>query len=61
LKPIEAVDLLQGTVQNDPRIKVVGIAGPGDALANQETFETIKQINGQLKQNRPQICISTLM
>lgn len=51
LKPIEATDLLKGTIQNDPRIKVVGIAGPGDALANHETFETIKLINGQYANN----------
>lgn len=40
-----------------PIIKVIGIAGPGDPLANEETFETF----GRIKQEFPDLmlCMST--
>jgi len=45
--PAEALETVR-TVMADPKfgpvIKVVGIAGPGDPLANEETFETFRLI-----------------
>lgn len=40
-----------------PVIKVVGIAGPGDPLANQETFETFELIHAEFPQMIK--CLST--
>ncbi len=41
LSPHEAVDRLQAVVERTGGIAAVGIAGPGDPLANEETFETL--------------------
>jgi nitrogen fixation protein NifB len=45
LNPEEALELVDRTVKADSRIHVVGIAGPGDPLANQETFETFALVH----------------
>ena len=47
LTPQEAVDKVRGGMASKilgPIIKVVGVAGPGDPLANEETFETFRQV-----------------
>lgn len=44
LKPEEALQKLGETLKKYPFIKVVGIAGPGDPLANEETFETLRLV-----------------
>jgi nitrogen fixation protein NifB len=49
LTPTEAVErvrLVKGHMerQGGPQLKVVGIAGPGDPLANPKTFETFKLV-----------------
>jgi nitrogen fixation protein NifB len=47
LTPQEALERVQETMASKvlgPIIKVVGIAGPGDPLANEETFETFRLI-----------------
>ncbi len=43
--------------QGGPQLKVVGIAGPGDPLANPKTFETFRLV----RQNFPEmtLCLST--
>jgi len=58
--PVEALDKVREVMAGDllgPVIKVVGIAGPGDPLANEETFETFRLIG----QEFPQLikCLST--
>ncbi|MDZ4171296.1 MAG: radical SAM protein [Methanobacteriaceae archaeon] len=40
----EAVEHVEKVIQEMP-ISVIGVAGPGDALANEETFEFFKQID----------------
>ncbi|MEI6305625.1 MAG: radical SAM protein [Deltaproteobacteria bacterium] len=40
-----------------PIIKVIGIAGPGDPLANEETFETFAQVKKEFPQLM--LCMST--
>ncbi|MHA1386354.1 MAG: radical SAM protein [Candidatus Helarchaeota archaeon] len=45
LKPQEAVELLRNTLKKMPEIKIVGIAGPGEPLANPETFETYRLVH----------------
>jgi nitrogenase molybdenum-iron protein alpha/beta subunit/pyruvate-formate lyase-activating enzyme len=45
LAPSQALDYLRQMVDQDPRITVVGIAGPGDAFANgPETLETLRLV-----------------
>jgi nitrogen fixation protein NifB len=57
LTPQQALEKTQKVLEEYPFIKVVGIAGPGDPLANEETFETFKLI----KQHFPDVtlCLST--
>lgn len=45
IKPEEAVDRVREILAKEPRISVVAIAGPGDALANPATFETLRLVN----------------
>ncbi len=58
LSVAEAFDLVKSVVnQRQAYDSVVGVAGPGDALANEQTFQTLALIN----QNYPQIitCLCT--
>jgi nitrogen fixation protein NifB len=53
----EAVELVRSIVHSGEENFVVGVAGPGDPLANEETFEALRAIHDQY----PQIlkCLST--
>ncbi|MFZ3090605.1 MAG: radical SAM protein [Nitrospirota bacterium] len=57
LTSIEALRRAEEVISRDPRVRVIGIAGPGDPLANDETFETLKLIH----QKFPHLikCLST--
>jgi nitrogen fixation protein NifB len=50
LTPIEAMEKVREVMASKllgPLIKVIGIAGPGDPLANRETFETFAMIDAE--------------
>ena len=50
LTPIEAMEKVREVMASKllgPIIKVIGIAGPGDPLANRETFETFAMIGAE--------------
>ncbi len=57
LRPEEALDLVRNVVKEYPFVKVVGIAGPGEPLANPETFEALRLVHEEF----PHLimCIST--
>lgn len=57
LTPQEALEKTKLVLKEYPFIKVVGIAGPGDPLANDETFETL----GLIRKEFPDVtfCLST--
>lgn len=60
LTPSEAIQKVREVMASEilgPVIKVIGIAGPGDPLANEETFETFRLIENEF----PQLikCMST--
>ena len=42
LSPEEALERVREVIANFPYIKVIGIAGPGEPLFNEETFETLR-------------------
>ena len=44
ISPQEAVGRIKEVIEKFPNIRVVGIAGPGDPLFNEETFETFRLI-----------------
>jgi nitrogen fixation protein NifB len=45
LNPREALVRVDKYFKEMPNLKVVGIAGPGEALANEETFETMRLVH----------------
>jgi nitrogen fixation protein NifB len=47
LSPPEAVDMVKKALEKYPYIKVIGIAGPGEPLFNEETFETLRLVKDQ--------------
>ncbi|MCT8336553.1 nitrogenase cofactor biosynthesis protein NifB [Methanoculleus sp. Afa-1] len=57
LSPEEALDLVRKVMKEHPYVKVVGIAGPGEPLANPETFEALRLIHTEFP--RLIMCIST--
>jgi nitrogen fixation protein NifB len=57
LQPREALRRIDEVVDKMKHIKVVGIAGPGDPLANQETFETLRLVHEKYPDTI--LCIST--
>jgi nitrogen fixation protein NifB len=57
LNPEEALDMVRKALDKYPYIKVIGIAGPGEPLANEQTFETLRLLHEEY----PNIikCLST--
>ncbi len=57
LNPSEAVERVEAFVERNGRVSVVGIAGPGDPLANESTFATLEAV----RQEFPDLtlCVST--
>lgn len=45
LNPKEALDMVRKALDKFPYIKVIGIAGPGEPLANEETMETLRVLH----------------
>jgi len=45
LSPAEALDRVREVAARLPNLSVIGIAGPGEPLANQETIETLKLVS----------------
>lgn len=45
ISPLEAVNKVRDSLAREPRINVAAVAGPGDALANPATFETLRLVN----------------
>lgn len=57
LTPEEGLDLVRKVIKDYPFVKVIGIAGPGEPLANPETFEALRMVHEEF----PHLimCIST--
>lgn len=45
INPQEAVNRVRDSLAKEPRINVAAVAGPGEALANPATFETLRLVN----------------
>ncbi|MHC1564401.1 MAG: radical SAM protein [Candidatus Hecatellaceae archaeon] len=50
LSPDKALEWLRKTVEARPELTVVGIAGPGEPLANRETFLVLEKVRQQFPQ-----------
>jgi nitrogen fixation protein NifB len=57
LDPTEAVERVEAFIERNDRVSVVGIAGPGDPLANASTFETLTAIHRKFPDLT--LCVST--
>jgi nitrogen fixation protein NifB len=57
LDPVEAVERVETFVERNSNVSVVGIAGPGDPLANEATFETLHSIHRKFPELT--LCVST--
>lgn len=57
LNPMEALEAVERVVSEDKSIHVIGVAGPGDALANETTFESLRLIHNEFPELKK--CIST--
>ncbi|MBF0473723.1 MAG: radical SAM protein, partial [Nitrospirae bacterium] len=57
LTPYEAYERVKHISGRDNHISVIGIAGPGDPLANEATFETLELINKEFPELI--LCLST--
>lgn len=57
LSPQEALEKTRQVLKEYPFIKVVAVAGPGDPLANDETFETLNLIKEEFPDAT--LCLST--
>ena len=57
LSPRQAADKVRIVKEKIPNLKVIGIAGPGDPLANEETFETLSLISSEFPDLT--LCVST--
>lgn len=57
VSPDEAMTTIRAAVERDPRLRVLGVAGPGDALANDATLATFNRAQDEF----PQLtrCLST--
>ncbi len=53
----EALERVRLLVERNARISVIGIAGPGDPLANNATFEVLKAVNKEFPELI--LCVST--
>lgn len=57
LTPKEALDKVRMVKERIPELSVVAIAGPGDPLANEETFETMHLVKNEFPELT--LCLST--
>jgi nitrogen fixation protein NifB len=57
LDPAEAVERVEAFVERNDRMSVVGIAGPGDPLANDATFGTLSALHRKFPELT--LCVST--
>ncbi|MCL2295929.1 MAG: nitrogenase cofactor biosynthesis protein NifB [Methanomassiliicoccaceae archaeon] len=57
LSPEEAVEKIRAVKEKIPYLSVIGIAGPGDPLANEGTFRTLELVNKEFPELT--LCVST--
>lgn len=57
LNPQEAIERIRALVERNDRLTVVGIAGPGDPLANPDTYRVLREINHEFPDLT--LCLST--
>jgi len=57
IAPDQALARIGSVLAVEPRIRVLGVAGPGDALANEPTFRLLEQ--ARVRYSQLTLCVST--
>lgn len=57
LSPDEAVEKIKWVKEKIPSLTVIGIAGPGDPLANEQTFRALEKVHDEFPELT--LCLST--
>ncbi|MCK9323122.1 MAG: nitrogenase cofactor biosynthesis protein NifB [Candidatus Methanomethylophilaceae archaeon] len=57
LTPEQSIVKIRAVLEKVPNLKVIGIAGPGDPLANKETFRTLELVKKEFPDLT--LCVST--
>ncbi len=57
ITPKQALGRVQFAARHDPRLRVVGVSGPGDPLCSDVTFETLKLVHAEFPNLT--LCLST--
>ena len=57
LTPDEAIEKIRVVKERIPELKVIAIAGPGDPLANEESFITMEKVHSEFPEMT--LCVST--
>ncbi len=57
----EVVSTVKNAIKTDPRNKIVAIAGPGDSLANDQTFETLTLVKNHFPELKTCLCTNGLL
>ncbi|MDD3421873.1 MAG: radical SAM protein, partial [Methanocellales archaeon] len=61
MSPSEVLSVVKNAINADPRNKIVAVAGPGDPLANQQTFETLALVKNHFPQLKTCLCTNGLL
>ncbi len=61
MQPEDAVLAVENAIEQNPRIEVVGISGPGEPLFNNETFETLRLVSKEFPFLKLCICTNGLL
>lgn len=61
VKPSQAIKYVRDAVAREPATRVIGIAGPGDPLYNEETFETFRLLQKEFPGQSLCVCTNGLL
>jgi nitrogen fixation protein NifB len=61
ISPEESVEIVKKALENNPAIKVIGIAGPGEPLFNESTFDTLRLISRNFPDQQLCVCTNGLL
>ncbi len=60
-KPSEVISIVRNAIKADPRNKIIAVAGPGDPLANDQTFETLALVKNHFPELKTCLCTNGLL
>jgi nitrogen fixation protein NifB len=61
LTPKDAVDRIESIMEFHPNLEVVGVAGPGEPLFNEETFQTLELVKNEYPKLKKCVCTNGLL